>query len=110
MAATLAARPWALTPGGVALAVRLTPKGGRDAIDGMQVLADGRSVLTARVRAAPANGEANTALIRLVAKAVGVPPRDVALVSGATGRLKRLMIAGDGAALLAAQLSLAPPR
>ena len=81
MAATLAARPWALTPGGVALAVRLTPKGGRDAIDGMQVLADGRSVLTARVRAAPANGEANTALIRLVAKAVGVPPRDVALVS-----------------------------
>ena len=68
MAATLAARPWALTPGGVALAVRLTPKGGRDAIDGMQVLADGRSALMVRVRAAPANGEANTALIRLVAK------------------------------------------
>jgi uncharacterized protein YggU (UPF0235/DUF167 family) len=110
MAARLAARPWALTPGGVALAVRLTPKGGRDAIDGMQVLADGRSVLTARVRAAPANGEANTALIRLVAKAVGVPPRDVALVSGATGRLKRLMIAGDGAALLAALEKIAPPR
>ena len=81
MAARLAARPWDLTTGGVALAVRLTPKGGRDAIDGMQVLADGRSALMVRVRAAPAKGEANTALIRLVAKAVGVPPRDVALVS-----------------------------
>ena len=110
MAARLAARPWDLTTGGVALAVRLTPKGGRDAIDGMQVLADGRSVLTARVRAAPANGEANTALIRLVAKAVGVPPRDVVLVSGATGRLKRLVISGDGAALLAALEKIVPPR
>jgi len=90
--------------------VRLTPKGGRDAIDGMQVLADGRSALMVRVRAAPANGEANTALIRLVAKAVGVPPRDVALVSGATGRLKRLVISGDGAALLAALEKIVPPR
>jgi uncharacterized protein len=110
MAARLAARPWVLTTGDVGLAVRLTPKGGRDAIDGMQVLADGRSALMVRVRAAPANGEANTALIRLVAKAVGVPPRDVVLVSGATGRLKRLMISGDGAALLAALEKIVPPR
>lgn len=110
MAARPAARPWALTTGGVALAVRLTPKGGRDAIDGMQVLADGRSALMVRVRAAPANGEANTALIRLVAKAVGVPPRDVALVSGATGRLKRLVISGEGAALLAALEKIVLPR
>jgi uncharacterized protein len=110
MAARLAARPWVLTTGGVGLAVRLTPKGGRDAIDGMQVLADGRSALMVRVRAAPANGEANTALIRLVPKAVGVPPRDVVLVSGATGRLKRLMISGDGAALLAALEKIVPPR
>ena len=69
-----------------------------------------RCWLTVVPYAAPANGEANTALIRLVAKAVGVPPRDVALVSGATGRLKRLMIAGDGAALLAALEKIAPPR
>jgi uncharacterized protein (TIGR00251 family) len=110
MAARLAARPWVLTTGDVGLAVRLTPKGGRDAIDGMQVLANGRSALMVRVRAAPANGEANTALIRLVAKAVGVPPRDVVLVSGATGRLKRLMISGDGAALLAALEKIVPPR
>ena len=76
--------------GGVALAVRLTPKGGRDSIDGIELLADGRSVLKARVRAAPSEGEANDALCRLLAKAVGVPPRDVALTAGATARIKRL--------------------
>lgn len=96
--------------GGVAVAVRLKPKGGRDAIEGMETLPDGRAVLKVRVQAAPREGEANAALIKLIAKAVGVPPRDVALVSGATGRLKRLMIAGDGAALLAALEKIAPPR
>ena len=73
-----------MTAGGVALAVRLTPKGGRDAIDGIELLADGRAVLKARVRAAPAEGEANDALVRLIAKTMGVPPRDVVLVAGAT--------------------------
>ena len=96
------ARPWSALAGGVALSVRLTPKGGRDAIDGTKILADGRSVLKARVRAAPSEGEANTALLRLLAKAVGVPPRDVALAAGATARIKRLIIAGDPPTLIAA--------
>jgi len=89
-------------PGGVALAVRLTPKGGSDSIDGIELLADGRSVLKARVRAAPSEGEANAALLRLIAKAVGVPPRNVALSAGATARIKRLTISGDPPALIAA--------
>ena len=97
-----AARPWSAVAGGVALAVRLTPKGGRDAIDGIELLADGRSVLKVRVRAAPSEGEANDALIRLIAKAVGVPPRDVTLTAGATARIKRLTIAGDPPTLIAA--------
>lgn len=88
--------------GGVALSVRLTPKGGRDGIDGIELLADGRSALKVRVRAAPSEGEANAALIRLLAKAVGVPPRDVALSAGVTARIKRLTIAGDGPTLIAA--------
>jgi uncharacterized protein YggU (UPF0235/DUF167 family) len=46
----------------------------------------------------------------LLAKAVGVPTRDVALVSGATGRLKRLLISGDGPTLLAALEKIVPPR
>ncbi len=93
--------PWAAVAGGVALIVRLTPKGGRDAIDGIEQMADGRSVLKARVRAAPSEGEANGALIRLIAKTLGVPPRDVTLAAGASARVKRLTIAGHGPTLVA---------
>ena len=97
----MTALPWAAVAGGVALTVRLTPKGGRDAIDGVAQMADGRAVLKARVRAAPSEGEANEALIRLLAKALEVPRRDVALTAGATARIKRLTIAGEAAALVA---------
>lgn len=92
------------------LGVRLTPKGGRDAIDGIEVLSDGRPVLKARVRAVPSEGEANAALCGLIAKAVGVPPRDVSLVAGATARVKRLAIAGDGPTLIAALEKIAVTR
>jgi uncharacterized protein (TIGR00251 family) len=97
-----AARPWTVTADCLALAVRLTPKGGRDSVDGMEQLADGRSVLKVRVRAAPSEGEANAALVKLIAKTVGVAPREVELVAGATSRIKRLKIAGSGTALAAA--------
>jgi uncharacterized protein (TIGR00251 family) len=95
-------RPWTLANGGVTISVRLTPKGGRDAIDGTVQLADGRCVLKARVAAVPSEGEANTALLRLIAKAAGVPPRDVTLVAGATSRVKQLAISGHGPTLIAA--------
>jgi uncharacterized protein len=94
--------PWSSAAGGVVLAVRLTPRGGRDSIEGIETSADGRAVLKARVRAAPSEGEANAALIQVLAKAVGVPPRNIALISGATTRLKRLMISGDSPTLVAA--------
>ena len=84
------------------LTVRLTPKGGRDAIGDIEHLADGRCVLKVRVRAPASEGEANAALLKLVARALAVPPRDVSLVAGATARIKRLMIAGHGPTLAAA--------
>jgi uncharacterized protein (TIGR00251 family) len=87
---------------GITLSVRLTPKGGRDGIDGIETLSDGRAVLKARVRAAPSEGEANEALIRLIAKTLGVPARDVTLTAGATSRVKRLTVFGHGPALAAA--------
>ena len=90
---------WSIAPDGVVVTVRLTPKGGRDAIDGVETLADGRVVLKARVRAAPSEGEANAALGRILAKALGVPPRDVAIVGGATSRIKRVKILGEANAL-----------
>jgi uncharacterized protein len=106
----MADKPWSLTANGVTLTVRLTPKGGRDAIDGAEVLAGGRAALRVRVRAVPAEGEANAALVRLIAKAMGVPPRDVVLVAGATSRLKRLVLSGDGPTLIAALEKIATPR
>ena len=86
---------------GVIIVVRLTPKGGRDSIDGVDTLADGAVVLKARVRATPSEGKANAALGRLVAKALGVPPGRVAIVGGATSRLKRVKVMGDAPALAA---------
>lgn len=83
------------------MTVRLTPKGGRDAIDGVETLADGRSVLKARVRAAPTEGEANAALLSLLAKTLDVPRRRMTLAAGEISRIKRIEIEGDGAALAA---------
>jgi uncharacterized protein (TIGR00251 family) len=91
--------PWSLAADGVTVTVRLTPKGGRDAIDGIETLSDGRTVLKVRVRAAPHEGEANAALGRVLARALGVPPGRVELAAGATSRIKRVKIVGDGAAL-----------
>jgi uncharacterized protein YggU (UPF0235/DUF167 family) len=80
----------------------LTPRGGRDALDGVERRADGQCVLKARVRAAATEGQANDALIALLARAVGVPQREIELVSGATSRIKRVTIAGHGPTLAAA--------
>jgi uncharacterized protein (TIGR00251 family) len=94
-------RPWSAAAIGLVVAVRLTPKGGRDSIDGVEVLSDGRSVLKARVRAAPMEGEANAALVKLIAKTLDVPARTVTLAAGATSRIKRVVIDGDPTALAA---------
>jgi uncharacterized protein len=95
-------RPWAESPEGLLVTVRLTPKGGRDSIDGIAQLSDGSMVLKARVAAAPTEGEANDALIRLLARNLHVAPRDVTLVSGATSRIKRMLIRRDPNAVAAA--------
>jgi hypothetical protein len=95
-------RPWVLAADGLLLAVRVTPKGGRDAVDGIADLADGTCVLKVRVRTAASGGAANAALLRLVAGTLGLPARDVSLLAGDRARIKRLKIAGAGPALAAA--------
>lgn len=94
--------PWLASSDGIVLSVRLTPRGGRDAVENVEQLADGRSVLKVRVRAAASEGEANAALVKLVAKTLGVAARDVSLVAGATARLKRLKVVGAATTLAAA--------
>jgi uncharacterized protein (TIGR00251 family) len=84
---------------GITLFVRLTPKSARDMIEGVHATDDGRTHLKARVRAVPEDGKANAALEKLLAKWLGVAPRDVAIVSGATSRLKQISVSGDPEAL-----------
>lgn len=84
------------------LTVRLTPKGGRDAIEGLAELADGTCALKARVRPAAHDGQANAALLRLIAGALGIAAREVSLIAGASARIKQIKISGSGATLAAA--------
>ena len=97
-----AGRPWRIGADGLTLLVRLTPKGGRDALEGIEALADGTVVMKARVRAAPQKGEANAALLKLVAGVLATASRRVHLVGGATARTKTVLIEGNGARLAAA--------
>lgn len=90
-----ASGPWTLSGEAVLLHVRVTPKSARDEIGGIRQLADGSPVLQARVRAVPENGKANEALVRLLAKALGVPASAVHVEAGAGSRLKSIRIEGD---------------
>lgn len=91
-------RPWRRDKQGLLLRVRLTPKGGRDDVDGLTTTPDGPA-LKARVRAAPEDGEANAALAALVARWLGLAKGDVAMASGHKSRTKQLSIAGDPVAI-----------
>jgi uncharacterized protein (TIGR00251 family) len=91
--------PWRYSTQGISIALRVTPRGGRDEIDGIETLADGRSVVKVRVRAIAEGGEANRAVTELLAKALGVPKAKVRLLSGVTSRLKQIAVDGDPARL-----------
>lgn len=96
MNASCASLPWAITADGLVVTVRLTPRGGRDALDGIETLADGRPVLKARVRSAPSEGAANAALLALLARALRLAPGRLSLVAGTSARIKRVKISGSG--------------
>ncbi len=87
-------------PAAIVLAVRLTPRSDRDAVEGTTVLADGREVARVRVRAVPDRGAANAALVALLAKTFTRPKSAVTLVSGTAQRLKQVRIAGNPEALV----------
>ena len=92
--------PFRSVPGGANVAVRLTPKGGRDAIEGIVADAAGGRRLKVRVAAPPEDGKANAALIALLAKTWKIPKSRIALIGGATDRNKLLRIDGADAAAL----------
>ena len=79
--------PWRYSAQGISIALRVTPRGGREDIDGIETLANGRAVLKIRVRAIAEGGEANRAVTELLAK--------VRILSGVTSRLKQMAVDGD---------------
>ena len=95
-------RCYRIEPTAVVLTVRLTPRAARDSVDGVGALSDGRAVALARVRAVPDKGEANRALVELLAKTLRVPKSAVAVIAGATARLKQVRITGEPQGLSAA--------
>ena len=76
------------------IAVRVTPRGGRDVVDGWIRDDAGRLLLKVRVAAAAAEGQANVAVIAVLAKALGRPKSSLHLVSGQTARVKRVEVEG----------------
>ena len=65
------------------------PRSSRDAIEGER-----EGALVVRLMAPPVEGEANAALARVLGRALDVPPSSVRIVSGATGRRKRVHVSG----------------
>jgi uncharacterized protein (TIGR00251 family) len=90
---------WRYSTQGISVALRVTPRGGRDDIDGLETLANGRTVVKMRVRALAEGGAANRAVVELLAKALGVPKARVRVLSGTTSRLKQIAVDGDPAKL-----------
>jgi len=76
------------------LAVKLTPGASVERIDGWDVDTDGRPVLKVRVRARPVEGEANAALLKLLARTLGVAKSAVSLDRGGQSRLKMIRVEG----------------
>lgn len=87
------------------LPVRLTPGASADRIDGWGVDPDSRPVLKVRVRARPIEGEANEALVKLLAKALAVPKSAVAIHRGAQSRTKMVGVEGLSDSELKARLA-----
>ena len=65
-------------------------------------------VLRVRVTRPPADGEANRAVLRLVARASGVPPSRLTLASGERARRKRVTVEGIDATELGRRLAALP--
>lgn len=90
------------------LTVRVTPRGGRDAVEGWTQDEAGRPVLKVRVSAAAADGQANAAVIAVLAKALGRPKSALRILRGDTSRTKQIEVEGLEPAALAAAVG-APP-
>ena len=83
------------------VSVRVVPRSANEGVAGFE-----GGVLRIRLNAPPVEGKANDALVRFLAKAVGVPKSRITLVTGEKGRNKIVRIAGITREALMAALGL----
>lgn len=86
--------PWLVdTPAGAVLNLRIVPRAAKNAIQG-----EHGDALKIRLCAPPVDGAANSALVEFLSDAFSLPRARVQLLSGATSRNKRVLLAGVPAA------------
>ena len=83
----------------VVIEVHVIPRAGRSGVAGTR---DGAWLV--RLHAPPVEGAANEELIEVIAKALEVPKRAVAIVSGERSRRKSVRVSGIDSATAAARL------
>ena len=81
------------TPAGAVLTLRIVPRASKNAIQG-----EHGDALKIRLCAPPVDGAANAALVEFLAETFNLPRARVQLLSGATSRNKRVLLAGFPAA------------
>lgn len=87
---------------GLTLHVRATPKAAKNEIAGLYEAADGSRALRVKVTAPPDKGKANKAVLKLLARAFGLAPSTLSVISGAQSRTKVILLEGDPEDLRAA--------
>ena len=90
-----AVSPVSVRDGVVTLAVKVTPKASANRIQGLTSDAGGNTVLRVAVTAVPEKGKANQSVIKLLAKALGVPKTSLTVISGETDRHKVIGVSGE---------------
>ena len=91
------------TPDGAVLNLRLVPRASKNAIQG-----EHGDALKIRLCAPPVDGAANAALIEFLAETFDLPRARVQLLSGATSRNKRVLLAGCSSSSIRALLASFP--
>lgn len=81
--------------------LRVRPRAARAVIEGVGDDGKGGRALTIAVRAAPTDGQANRAVVELLAEALGLAKGRIDIAAGASGRRKLVRIADADARTLA---------
>ena len=86
-------------PSAEPVAIWLQPRGSRDQVVGLREGSTvGEAAIAIKLQAPPVEGAANAALLRFVAKRLGVPASAVQLLRGHTSRYKQIAVEGWTAA------------